>query len=180
MKTFNTKKIATAGVLLALSIATLFAATTIPGIELTLFALSTVYVAIMIIEFTPNTGWLFYFGTVMMSFFMVPNKSAVIPYTIFFGIYAMIKYYIENLKNYFKTFKMINHPIEIMLKLLFFNLMFGLGIIYFGTLFIGAIHVPDVALPIIIIGAQAFFLLYDYILTLLIGFYLKRRPKIQS
>ena len=172
-QTINTMKIATAGVLLALSIATLFAATTVPGIELTLFAFSTVYVAIMIIEFTPNTGWLFYFGSVMLSFVLVPNKSAIIPYTIFFGMYAMIKYYIEN-------FKMIKQPIEIILKLLFFNLMFLFGFFFFGMLFIGTIHVPDVSLPIIIIGAQAFFLLYDYILTLLIGFYMKRRPKLQG
>lgn len=171
MQTFNTKKIATAGVLLALSIATLFAATTVPGIELTLFALSSVYVAIMVIEFTPNTGWVFYFGSVMLTFVLVPNKGAVIPYTIFFGIYAIIKYYIEN-------FKKIKQPVEIVLKLLFCNLMCVLGFIFFGAVFTGAINLPDAALPILIIGAQIFFLAYDYILTLIIGFYLKRRPKL--
>lgn len=170
MQIFNTKKIATAGVLLAFSIATLFAATTIPGIELTLFALSSVYVAIMVIEFTPNVGWVFYFGSVMLTFVLIPNKGAVIPYTIFFGIYAIIKYYIEN-------FKKINQPVEIVLKLLFCNLMCALGFIFFGTIFTGAINIPNVALPIIIIGAQVFFLAYDYILTLLIGFYMKRIKK---
>ena len=171
MGIFNTKKIATAGVLLALSVVTLFAATTIPGIELTLYAFSTIFVAIMIIEFTPNTGWLFYCGSVMLTFILVPNKGALIPYTIFFGIYAMIKYYIEN-------FKKIKQPIEIILKLLFCNLMCILGFIAFGTVFTGAIHIPEVALPILILGAQIFFLAYDYILTLLIGFYMKRRPKV--
>lgn len=170
MESMNTKKIATAGVLLALSIATLFAAAFVPGIELTLYALSTVYVAIIVIEFTPNTGWLFYFASVMLSFILVPNKGALIPYALFFGVYAMIKYYLE-------TFKKIPQPVEIILKLVFFNLMFTLGFLFFGAIFTGSINIPDLALPIVLIGAQVFFLLYDYILTMIIGFYLKRRPK---
>jgi len=170
MGNLDTKKIATGGVLLALSIATLFGATFVPGVELTLYALSSVYVAIIILEFTPNTGWLFYFATVMLAFFLIPNKVGMIPYTIFFGIYAMMKYYIEN-------FKKISQPIEVILKLVFCNLMFVLGFLFFGTVFTGAIHIPDIALPIILIAAQVFFLVYDYILTLVIGFYLKRRPK---
>lgn len=170
MGNLDTKKIATGGVLLALSIATLFGATFVPGIELTLYALSSVYVAIIILEFTVNTGWLFYFASVMLAFILIPNKGALIPYTIFFGIYAMMKYYIE-------SFKKISQPVEVILKLLFFNLMFVLGFLFFGTLFTGAIRIPDIALPVILVLAQFFFLAYDYILTLLIGFYLKRRPR---
>ena len=171
MGNMNTKKIATAGVLLAFSVATVFGASIIPGIELTLYAISTVYVAIMVIEFTPNTGWLFYFASVMLTWIIVPNKAAMIPYTIFFGIYAMFKYYIE---HYLKKLPQI---LQILIKLVFCNLMFLFGFFFFGFLFIGTIHVPDVSLPIIIAGAQVFFLAYDYILTILIGFYMKRIRK---
>ena len=171
MGNLDTKKVATGGLLLALSIATLFAATVVPGIELTLFALSTVYVAIMVIEFTPNIGWGFYFASVMLSFVLVPNKGALIPYTIFFGIYAIIKYYIEH------YLKKLPQYIQIILKLVFCNLMFVIGFIFFDFIFTGALHVPEAPLPVLVIGAQAFFLAYDYILTLLIGFYLKRIRK---
>lgn len=171
MGNLATKKIATSGVLLALSIATLFGATFVPGIELTLYALSSAYVAIIILEFSASTGWIFYFASVMLSFILIPNKGALIPYTIFFGIYAMMKYYIER-------FKKISQPVEVILKLLFFNLMFVLGFQFFGTLFTGTIRIPDFAFPVIIILAQFFFLAYDYILTLVIGYYLKRRPKV--
>ncbi len=170
MENLRTKKIATGGVLLALSVATLFGATVIPGIELTLYALSSIYVAIAIIEFTPNTGWLFYFATVLLSFVLVPNKSGLIPYAIFFGIYAIMKYYIEKMKK-------INRPMEIILKLAFCNLIFFLSLQFFAAAFTETIHVPDVALPVIVLGAQVFFLAFDYLLTLMIGFYLKRRPK---
>lgn len=170
MGDFNTKKIATSGVLLALSIATLFGAVIVPGIELTLYALSSVYVMVIILEFTVNTGWIFYLTSVLLTFIVIPNKTGLIPYAIFFGIYAMIKYYIEN-------FRKISGIVEIILKLVFCNLMFFLGFLVFGEMFTGAIEIPEIALPIIIAGAQVFFLAYDYILTLMVGFYLKRLPK---
>ena len=170
METLKTKKIATGGILLALSLVTLLGATFVPGIELTLYALSTVYVAVMIIEFSPRAGWLFYSASVIVSLILVPNKAGIIPYAIFFGIYAMIKYYIESIKK-------IHQWLEIIFKLIICNTLLGLGFVSFGEIFTGAIQVPDLAFPIIIIGSQVFFLAYDYILTLVIGFYQKQRPK---
>lgn len=171
MGNLDTKKIATAGVLLAMSIATLFGAAFIPGIELTLYALSTVYVAIMVIEFTPNIGWGFYFASVMLTWLIVPNKAALIPYTIFFGFYAMIKYYIE---FYLKKFPQV---LQVFLKLVFCNLMLVFGFVFFDFIFTGALHIPELPLPVLLIGAQVFFLAYDYILTLFIGFYMRRIRK---
>ena len=167
----NTRSIATAGVLLALSIATLFAASVVPGVELTLYALSSLYVVINVIEFTPNTGWLFYFASVMVTWLLMPNKMALIPYTFFFGMYPMIKYYIE---FYLKKFPQV---VQIILKLAYCDTIFYLGFSFFGIAFTGPLHLPDLAFPILAIGGQVFFLLYDYIMTLVIGFYLKRRPK---
>jgi hypothetical protein len=170
METLKTKKLATGGVLLALSAATLFGASFIPGIELTLFALSSVYVVIMIIEFSPGAGWLFYFASILLAFVLVPNKIGIIPYVIFFGIYAFVKYYIEKSQK-------LPQAVEIILKLVVSNLLLFLGFLGFGTAFTGTIQLPDAALPVLAAGAQVFILAYDCILTLVIGFYLKRRPK---
>ncbi|MEL7655763.1 MAG: hypothetical protein AAGU75_07630 [Bacillota bacterium] len=170
MNKITTKTVATGGVFLALSIATLFGATTVPGIELTLYTFSSFYAAFIIIEISTRAAWLFYFASVLLTFAILPNKGALIPYAIFFGLYGIVKYYIEN-------FKKINQLVEIILKLLFCNIIFALGYIFFKELFLGTIQLPDVALPFIIIGAQVFFLAYDYIFTLIIGFYMKRRPK---
>lgn len=173
LKALTTKQIVTGGVLLALSIVTLMAASMVPGIELTLYALSSVYVAIIVIEFSANMGWVFYFASVMLSFIIVPNKFAIIPYTVFFGLYAIIKYYIE-------TFKKINRPLEILAKLLFCNLMLLLILQFFTAAFTQAIHLPELSLPVFAIGIQVFFLVYDFLLTLIIGFYRRRRPKAGS
>lgn len=167
----RTKMIAASGILLALSIVTLFAATFIPGIELTLFALSSAYVAFVLIEFKHGAGWIFYIASVLLSFVLVPNKAALIPYALFFGVYPIIKYYIEKSRR-------MHQIAEVLLKLVFFNAMFAAGFYLFGEAFTGAIQIPDLAFPLIIAGGQIFFLAYDYILSLIIGFYMKRRPKI--
>ncbi len=171
METMRTKKIVTGGVLLALSAATLFGASFVPGIELTLYALSSVYVAILIIEFSPGAGWLFYFASLLLAFVLVPNKAGIVPYAILFGVYPIIKYYIEKPKK-------LPQVVEIILKLFFCNLMFAFGFMIFGAAFTGTIKIPDAALPVLAGGAQVFFLAYDYLLTLVIGFYLKRRPQV--
>ena len=161
------RAVATTGIFLALSMVTLFFATFIPGIELTLYAISSFYVAFIMVEVGVRGGWLFYVASVLLSAMIVPNKAGLIPYAMFFGLYGIAKYYIERISKL---------PIEIPLKLLFFNVSFGIGLIFFQELFLGAISVPDLALPILIIGAQIFFLLYDYIFTLVICFYLKQKP----
>lgn len=166
----KTKMIAASGIMLALSVITLFAATFIPGIELTLFALSSAYVAIILIEFTHGAGWLFYIASVLLSFLLTPNKAALIPYALFFGIFPIIKYYIEKARK-------LPQVVEVILKLVFFNGLFAFGFYLFGEAFTGTIQIPDLAFPLIIAGGQVFFLAYDYILTLIIGFYYKRRPK---
>lgn len=164
----SSRAAAITGIFLALSMATLFIATFIPGIELTLYAISSFYVAFIMVEVGSRGGWLFYVASVLLSALIIPNKAGLIPYAVFFGLYGIVKYYIERLNKL---------PLEIPLKLIFFNISFGLGMVFFQELLLGAIELPDLALPIIIIGAQIFFLLYDYLFTLVIEFYLKRKPK---
>ncbi|MGI6728008.1 MAG: hypothetical protein ACOX4P_05555 [Anaerovoracaceae bacterium] len=167
MKELNskTKTIALGGVLLALSLVTIFLASFIPGFELTLYALSTFCVVIFIIETKAKGGWLFYGASCLLSLVLIPNKLALLPYIIFFGLYGLIKYYIERIRK---------QPVEIILKLLFFNGSWGIGLYFFKNLLISNIGLPDYPVIVLIIAAQILFLLYDYILTQLIGFYRNR------
>lgn len=164
----STRTVAMGGVFLALSMATLFLATFLPGIELTLYAFSSFYVAFIIIEAGLKGGVLFYVATVLLAAAIVPSKGGLLPYAMLFGLYGIVKYLIEKLKR---------TPIEIIVKLLFFNSSYGVGLLFFKGLFLGNIKLPSLALPVLIIGAQMFFLFYDYLFTLVIGFYFSRRPK---
>lgn len=164
----STRAVALGGVMLALSIVTLFFAAFVPGVELTLFALASFYVAFIIMETDIKGGWVFYLASTLLSALLVPNKFAILPYAMFFGLYGIVKYYIEKIRK---------QSIEIPLKLLFFNIMCAAGILLFQEAFLGNIALPDVALPVLIIGAEIAFLFYDYLFTLGLGFYLKRKPK---
>lgn len=161
------KEIALGGVLLALALGTLLLAGFIPGIELTLYALSSIYVAILIEKTTPRVGFLFYAASLLLSLLLLPNKLVLIPYGFFFGLYGIVKFYIE---------KMRKQWLEILLKLLFFNISWGIAYLIFKNLFLGPIVLPDYAIELIYLGAQAFFLLYDAIYTLLIAYLNKRFP----
>jgi hypothetical protein len=171
MEHFNAKKTAACGVLLALSAVTLFGATFLPGVELTLYALTSAYVAVVVVEWGAAAAWLFYLASVLLAGLLIPNKAGLIPYAIFFGVYAIFKYWIENKKK-------LPQVLEILLKLLLCNALLALGYGLFGAMFIGAIQLPEAALPLLLAGAQLFFVAYDYILTMIIGFWLRRRPGI--
>lgn len=174
MQSTKTRDIATGGILLALSVITLFGATTMPGIELTLYLLSSVYVTIVVIELKPRMAFLFFFASLILSFVLIPNKVGLIPYLFYFGIYPVAKYYIEKGRKF-------SRPMEIVLKLVICNAALVIGYLIFGELVIGSIKLPDLPMPALLItvavGVQVLFLLSDYILTLVIGFYLNRRPK---
>ena len=161
----KTKDVALGGVLLALSLATLFIASFIPGVELSLFTLSSFYIILMVIRTSAKAGWIFYGSSCLLAFLLIPNKLALIPYGMFFGIYGLIKHYIERIEK---------QAVEVLLKLLFFNGSLGMSFYIFKDVFLGNIKLPNYSPIILVIGAQIFFLFYDYILTLLIGFYQKR------
>lgn len=165
------RAIALGGVFLALSMVTLFLATITPGIELTLYTLSSFFVAFVVIETDIKGGWVFYFASVLLSAILIPNKAAILPYAMFFGLYPVVKYYIEGKRTPYKW-------LELLIKLAFFNFIFGVGVFFIGHLFLGAINLPKIALPLLIIAAQGGFLFYDYLFTIVVGFFMRKRQRL--
>lgn len=161
----RTQNIAIGGICLALSVLSVFFASIVPGVELTLYAVSSLFIAVMILEGGMKGGWLLYVGTILLCFILVPNKAAMVPYIFFFGLYAIIKYYAEKLRN----------PIlQLSVKAVCFLAVFGVGFLFFKNIFFGNIDIPDVPWPVLAVGGLAFLFLYDFIFTLLIQFYRKR------
>ncbi len=165
MKSSKTMKIALGGICLALTVIFLFGGSVIPGIELTLFAISSLFTAVMIMESGVKGGVLLYVAAVLLGFAVIPNKLAMIPYAFFFGYYGIIKYYIEKLSNRW---------VQLVLKSGFFGILLAIGLVGFKQLLLGSIHLPDYPVWLLIIAGVAFLLLYDFIFTFLIGFYLRR------
>ena len=76
----NTKTIATGGICLALAVICLYFASFVPGAELTLYALASVFVAVMADERGVAGGALVYAGASILAFLIVPAKLGILPF----------------------------------------------------------------------------------------------------
>lgn len=161
----KTQAIALGGIFLALTVVFIFAGSIVPGIELTMFAISSLFVAVMIMESGVRAGVILYAAALLLGFILVPNKLAMIPYAFFFGYYGILKFFIEKLKN---------AVLQVVIKAAFFAIVMCVGLLAFKELLLGAISLPDYPTAILIVAGILMMLVYDYIYTLLINFYLKR------
>lgn len=164
----KTNKIALSGVLLGLNLILLFGATMLPGIELSLFAMSSFMTAIVLVKVSPRQAAVFYFASVLLAGLLLPNKLGLLPYIFFFGYYGIIKFYIEKIiDRRFKGKKA--QLVEGVCKSGVFLAAFTSGILLFKEAFTAGLSLPELPLGIIGIAAVAVFLVYDYAYTLLIG-----------
>ncbi|MEG0391836.1 MAG: hypothetical protein RR626_03660 [Anaerovoracaceae bacterium] len=165
MRNKKTFTLALGGISLALSVIALYAASFVPGVELTLYLISSIFVGVMVVEAGPKGGFLLYVAASLLGFVLLPNKLAILPYVLFFGLYGLVKYYSERIKK---------RPLQYMVKGAMFLVVFV--VLYFftkGLFFQGADFGP-VTPYLLGIGGLLGFFLYDYIYTLLIGFYLRK------
>jgi len=159
------KDLTLGGILIALSLLILYSSSILPISTLTILTLASCLIPICIIRSSVKTGFLVYIGTTTLGFFIIPI-NIIIYYGLFFGIYGIIKYYIEKLQKL---------PIEIILKFIMFNIILII-ILTVIKLFLGNI-VINIPLWLLWLIAQPVFLVFDYALTLIISYYLNRFHK---
>lgn len=161
----GTNTIALGGICLALTIVFLFGASFVPGVELTLYALSSLFVAVMVIERGPKSGLLLYAAAVILGLILVPNKLGMLPYICLFGYYGVAKYYIEQLRR---------PAARIIIKIVLFAVV--LAIALWGTkgLLFGNIELPAYSTAVIFAGGIVMMMFYDAIYTFAIRIYRER------
>ncbi len=158
---FSARKVAFGGILLALSALTLVLASILPTSKLALYALSTFYVAVFIIEFGIKSGWVFYIASALLGFVTMRGFSAPFLYAAFFGIYGVIKFYIEKLNNIL---------LEYILKIIFYNIILFAAITFISNYIMGLVKV-DFPWWIVIVASEIVFIIYDYVLSMLLQYY---------
>lgn len=157
------RKIAYGGILLSLNIILLLLVNIIPINTLFLMGLASLPISIIIMEYGPKLGTIFYMASAILSFIVMTNKSQWILYIFTFGIYGLIKYVIEKDRSFLK---------EYIMKIISAN------ILIFITYFIlkNFIYIPVNLFTIIIF--QMAFLIYDYVYSRFIDYYNIRLRKI--
>ena len=150
------RKIAYGGILLAINSILLLLVNVIPINTLFLLGLASLPIAIVIMEWGPKAGVIFYIGSVLLSFMLMANKSQWILYIFTFGIYGLVKYIIEQDRSFIQ---------EYIMKLICANIL--IVIAYF-------ILKPFVYIPVNIITIAIFevaFIIYDFVYSRFIDYY---------
>ncbi len=162
--------VALGGIFLSLSIVTLYFESILPTGKLTLLALSSFYVSFVVLESGIKAGLMFYIASALLSFVLIPSKMDILLYIFFFGCYPLVKYYAETIGK---------RPLELALKIVFFNIMLALGFFFAKELLFAQLKLDTFKYPMIVFFAvaQVVFILYDYAFSTVIRYYVTRRPR---
>lgn len=166
----DTRTIATGGICLAMATVSLYFASFVPGAELTLYALASVFVAVMVDEKGLGGGALVYVGACLLGFLLVPGKIGILPFVFFFGIYPLIKFYAERVPGRVAQFS---------IKIVLFLLVFGVTLLFFKELFFPSNDFHGIPPVLVVILGVIPFLAYDYVMTAVIKIY-RRKIKRQK
>jgi len=165
MKTNRTGKIALGGICTALAVIFMFGASFVPGIELTLYLISSLFTAAMVIEAGAAGGLCVFAASSLLGLILVPNKLALVPYIFCFGYYAVLKLYIEKIKS---------GVLQIILKVIYFAAVLVVGLLVFKSVLTAGVHMPDWPVGGLIAAGLVMMILYDYVMTFLINWYRRR------
>ena len=175
------KDIALGGILVALTTMVLYSTSILAISTLVILTIASSLIPVCIIRSNIKTSIFVYISSSLIAFFLVKINIAFL-YFIFFGVYGIIKYFIERIRK---------EKIEIVLKLIVFNTAFIIGFIIMqnilGINLISGLEVlisrffdissKTIASIILWIVAQPIFLIYDYAMTMIITFYMERIHK---
>lgn len=159
------KELTVSAALTALTIVILYLNLLLPISTISILTLASALIPVALIRGSIKSSILVYISSSIIGFFILP-LNIILLYILFFGVYGIIKYFIEKINKL---------PIEIILKIIFFNIILVLSIFVFNSFV--AIEITKLPMLLLFIVAQPVFLIYDYALSLLISFYLDRIHK---
>lgn len=162
-------RVALTAVLAAFSLILLYASCLAPTGRMGVVALAGLLPAAAVVSFGPGAGALCYAGTGILAFFLLPDKGNALLYLLFFGIYPLVKYAVERLKKL---------PLELVLKLAFFNAILSVFWFALKAVFLAAMPVGDLATWLVYLAGNLAFLVYDFGFSKLIAFYVARVDKV--
>lgn len=157
------KKVAYSGILLGVHTILLILINIIPMNTLFIMGIASLIISIIIMEFGPKSGVVFYLASIILSFLVINNKAQWVLYNLTFGVYGLIKYIIEQDRSIY---------LEYILKIIFANIL--LMITYF--ILKGFIYIPINILTIL--AFQVVFMIYDSVYTKFIDYYETKIRKI--
>lgn len=161
MPAANSKKIALLGMLLAVNLIALYAASFIESNTLIFNLIGAVTIAIAVVETDLKKGMVFYVASFLLGFILIPNKVNIVTYLALFGPYALFK---EPIEAYF--YKRPNKALELIIKLITMDILALIAYILMRNF---------ITIPLniwLILLSQVLFIVYDYVFGWCIHLYI--------
>ena len=143
----------------ALGVGLLWIGGALGDMDLTIAAVASLLILIIIIEINSKYALLVYMATSALSLILFAGYFITVIYSLFVGIYPILKFLFE------KTGKIVS----LLLKLVFMNVMLT-ALIFIGKKLFGIEE--DMLIWLVYILSNVCFLLFDYVLTKLKDLYL--------
>ena len=157
MKKVN--NLAKGGIYTALSVICIYLSTIIPTNKLFLLGAASCIIPLSILTTNLRNSLIVYGASSLLSI-VLGLRGAALSYLLFFGSYGFIKYYVERIRKL---------PMEIALKLAFFNSCLYAIFKLYKMLFIGMLKI-NIPMYYTVIMLQVIFLIYDYGITVFISY----------
>ena len=151
--------LAVSAVLSALGVVILLLGTVISVLDLTMVAITSIFIFFAVIEMGSPYYFLIYATTSVLSVLLLPDKFSAILYLIFGGIYPILKQKIEKLPTL----------ISWVLKAVYFNAVLVATVL--GAKYLFNVEEEELTVALFVLGNLAFFV-YDLAMTRLITYYL--------
>lgn len=161
----SASRVALGGVLAALSLLLLYLGAMMPSGRIGMVAVAGLVPAAAVVSGGLASGFLCYGAAGILALLLLPDKGCALLYAIFFGLYPMIKSLVERLRKI---------PLEILLKLVFFNLVLAILLVGFSTLLFPMLPEFLNSAWLIFPVGNVVFLVYDYGFSKLITYYAAR------
>lgn len=147
----------------AMSLVFLYLASILPTMRFVAYFLSSVFVMGLVLEEEIGLAWLMFVIVSLLSLLLMPNILRVVPYVLFFGHYGIGKYYIQT--------RVKDKVVGYVLKLLYYNVALVLMYLLARQIIEQDLLSLGVGLWLVLIGAEAAFVLYDYLFTKVTAYY---------
>lgn len=175
----RTKKLTFSASLVALGVLFMTLGAVFTVLDLTTAVLASLLVAFAYLELGSPYTWLIWLATALLSFIFFPGSFMWLTYLLVYGVYPILKGYIERLPR----------PLWVIVKLVFVNISMTVMLLFsealIGHSFFGDTSDipfdPRIVYAVMWVLLNAAFLLYDRLIVVMVVWYNQRlRPRISN
>lgn len=161
----KSERIATGGLLSCLSLLFLYLASVTPSAKIAMICLSSFCIGLCVVTINVKFSAIAYVAVSVLGIFILPNKVIAVIFALFFGNYPIAKLYIERINNVVRLW---------LVKIIVFNIYAIIS--YFVISSFVNVEI-NFAIPIIVLIANAVFVIYDIAFSIFVNKIIELRRK---